>query len=633
MTRQMSMTTRKELVEALRVRYRRAAFGDRIQILDEFVALTGYHRKHAIRVLREEVATAKAARTRNRLYDEAVRQALTVLWEAADRVCGKPLKALIPMLVDAMERHGHLDLDPVIKTKVMQVSAATIDRVLAPARLHIDGQRKRRKGIGSAIRRSIPVRTFADWRDPPSGFFEIDMVEHCGGVKTEGEFVDTLTLTDIASGWTECVAMRVREQMLVVEAFDKVAAEPPFTMLGVDSDNDSAFMSQSVFDYCKGHGLEQTRSRAYKKNDQAWVEQKNGAVVRRLVGYGRLSGGDAVRALELLYASSRLYINFFQPSFKLKSKTRDGARVHKVYFTPATPCDRLLTHSSIEPVIKEKLNAQFKGLDPVRLLQEIRLVQQTLSDLAAHGVRAEGPPAKMPDVEVFLKSLSSAWKDGEVRPTHRKQPTAKHWWRTRVDPFADAWPVVEGWLTTDPTVSAKALMERLAAMVPDAYASKAQLRTLQRRVKAWRAERAKEMILGRLRINFSSFDSKPLPRSRLGFQISGPSVELGPDSTREGMLQRSEIMALWDDSHWVDGYVARITNVFAGGNTAWIDFGYEALLAHQGTGHVGWRQLVSEQPTGVSDLLAVACISMQLNRRVQLRATNDGRITAIQTVS
>jgi hypothetical protein len=230
------MTTRKELVEALRARYRSAAFGDRIKILDEFVALTGYHRKHAIRVLHEEVAT-KMVGTRNRLYDEAVRQTLTVLWEAADRVCGKRLKALIPMLVDAMERHGHLDLDPAIKTKVLQVSAATIDRVLAPARSHIDGQRKRRKGVGSAIRRSIPVRTFADWRDPPPGFFEIDMVEHCGGVKTEGEFVHTLTLTDIASGWTECVAMRVRDQMLVIEAFEKVAAELPFAMLGVDTVN------------------------------------------------------------------------------------------------------------------------------------------------------------------------------------------------------------------------------------------------------------------------------------------------------------------------------------------------------------------------------------------------------------
>ena len=490
------MMTRKELVEALRLRYRGATFSDRIKILNEFVALTCYHRKHAIRVLRGEFSPATEVRLRNRVYDEAVTQALTVLWEAADRVCGKRLKPLIPMLVDAMERHGHLDLDPVIKTKVLQVSAATIDRVLAAARAHIDGQRKRRKGVGSAIRRSIPVRTFADWLDPLPGFFEIDMVEHCGGPKTDGDYVHTLTLTDIATGWTECVAMRVREQMLVCEAFDKVAVELPFPMLGIDSDNDSTFMSQSVFDYCKGHDLVQTRSRAYKKNDQAWVEQKNGAIVRRLVGYGRLSGVAATKALANLYASSRLYINFFQPSFKLKSKTRDGARVHKVYFTPATPCDRLLAHGSVGPAIKAKLTAQFMSLDPVRLLQEIRLAQQTLSDMAAHGVSAEVVPSTIAN---FVASLASAWKDGEARPTHRKQPTAKHWWKTRVDPFADAWPVIEGWLIAEPAASAKALMERLATLVPDVYASKAQLRTLQRRVKAWRAERAKEMVLGRLR--------------------------------------------------------------------------------------------------------------------------------------
>ncbi|MFL9935537.1 hypothetical protein P0D88_42140 [Paraburkholderia sp. RL18-103-BIB-C] len=143
------------MIAALQLRYGSATFGDRIRILDEFVALTGYHRKHAIRLLREAPGAAKLTRDRNRLYDEAVRQTLTVLWEAADRVCGKRLKALIPKLVDAMERNGHLDLDPVIKVKLLEVSAATIDRMLAKARAQIDGQRKRRKGVGSAIRRSI----------------------------------------------------------------------------------------------------------------------------------------------------------------------------------------------------------------------------------------------------------------------------------------------------------------------------------------------------------------------------------------------------------------------------------------------------------------------------------------------
>ena len=501
------MTTHKELVEAVGARYRSSPRSERKKILDEFVALTGCHRKHAIRTLSREPAGEHEAAARNRVYDEAVRQALIMLWEAGDRVCGKRLEALLPVLIDAMERHGHLELDPVVKAKLLQVSAATIDRALAATRTHIDGQRKRRKGVGAAIRRSIPVRTFADWRDPPPGFFEIDMVEHTCGPKTDGDYVHTLTLTDIASGWTECVAMRQRNSVLVIEALDKAACDLPFPMKGVDSDNDSAFMTQDVFDYCKAHGLEQTRSRAYKKNDQAWVEQKNGAIVRRLVGYGRLSGTEATKTLAQLYASSRLYINFFQPSFKLKSKTREGARVKKVYHAPATPCDRLIAHPAIAPAIKEKLAAHLRTLDPVRLLQEIRIAQQALSEMATYGRPAQQPaasalpaPSLIPTpIDAFLTGLSSAWKEGEVRPTHREKSKAPRWWRTRVNPFAEAWPVIEGWLDAEPSASANELMDRLAAMIPEVYGSKAQLRTLQRRVGEWRSERVKEMVLGSLR--------------------------------------------------------------------------------------------------------------------------------------
>jgi hypothetical protein len=202
-TRRLSMATRKELIEAVGARYRGATASERTKILDEFVALTGYHRKHAIRVLGAEDHEPSGRAPRNRLYDEAVRQALIVLWEAGDRVCGKRLKPLIPVLIAAMERHGHLELDPVVKDKLLQISAATIDRSMAATRLHIDGQRRRRTGVGAAIRRSVPVRTFSDWRDPPPGFFEVDMVEHCGGPKTDGDFVHSLVLTDIASGWTK----------------------------------------------------------------------------------------------------------------------------------------------------------------------------------------------------------------------------------------------------------------------------------------------------------------------------------------------------------------------------------------------------------------------------------------------
>lgn len=493
------MATRKELIESVGARYREAGSSEKSAILDEFVAVTGYHRKHAIRVLGSRAQAAPPPRQpRHRLYDEAIRQALIVLWEAGDRVCGKRLKPLVPVLIDAMQRHGHLDLDPEVRNRLLQASAATIDRILAPARAHADGHRRRRPGVGAAIRRSVPVRTFVDWCDPPPGFFEIDMVEHCGGAKIDGDFVHTLVLTDIASGWTERVAMPVRNQSLVVEAMDSVAAELPFPMRGIDTDNDSAFMNETLLEHCRKHQLEQTRSRAYKKNDQAWVEQKNGAIVRRLVGYGRLGGLQATNALAQLYASARLYVNFFQPSFKLKTKTRDGARVSKTYHPPATPCDRLLACAQVDDAVKQRLREQFADLDPVRLLRDIRTSQQELSELAARGSR-EVPSNPAADLATFLGSLSTAWKDGEVRPTHRKPSTTPRWWRTREDPFAHAWPLVEGWLIAQPSATAKELLERLVAMLPEGYAGKAQLRTLQRRIKAWRAERAKDLILGRPR--------------------------------------------------------------------------------------------------------------------------------------
>ena len=495
----ISMTTRRELIEAIGTRYRDVATSEKKTILDEFVALTGYHRKHATRVLGMTSRVEQKAPARDRTYDEAVRQALIVLWEAGDRICGKRLKPLIPVLITAMERHGHLDLDALVKARLLQISAATIDRSLSEARAHIDGKRRRRTGIGAAIRRSIPVRTFSDWRDPPPGFFEVDMVEHCGGPKSDGDFVHTLTLTDIASGWTECVAMPLRNQSLVVEALIVAQDDLPFAMLGIDTDNDSAFMNQTVFDHCKAQGLEQTRSRAYKKNDQAWVEQKNGAIVRRLVGYGRLSGLAATHALAGLYAASRLYINFFQPSFKLKDKTRDGARVSKTYHAPATPCDRLLASAAVSEKIKLRLREQFDQLDPVSLLRDIRVAQEVLSKMSASGPREAVSTSESPAIATYLQSLATAWKDGEVRPTHQRKATEARWWRTRADPFEYAWPVVEGWLVAEPTATAKELMNRLAQAVPDTYASKAQLRTLQRRIKTWRAEKAKDLILGKLR--------------------------------------------------------------------------------------------------------------------------------------
>ncbi len=329
--RRVSMVTRDELVGATALRYRGSSRAERSRILDEFAATTGYHRKHAMRLLRGEGRkTSAQSRPGRRRYDDRVRDALIVLWEAGDRICGKRLKALMPLLVVAMERHGHLHLEAEVHGALLEMSAATIDRVLKEVRREAKGRSRRRSSVPSGVRRSVPIRTFSDWDDPAPGFCEADLVLHCGPV-TSGSFVQTLVLTDVATGWTECTPLLVREQSVLAEVLTALREVMPFPLLGFDTDNDSVFMNETVRDYCAAHGIVLTRCRPYRKNDQAFVEQKNGAVVRHIVGYRRYEGLEAASALARLYASVRLFVNVFQPSFKLAEKERDGARVRKRY--------------------------------------------------------------------------------------------------------------------------------------------------------------------------------------------------------------------------------------------------------------------------------------------------------------
>lgn len=492
------MATKRELILSVGTRYREASRGERSDILDEFTKITGYHRKHAIRVLtalNAKPANTKGAR-RPRIYDDAVVDVLILVWEASDRLCGKRLKALIPSLLAAMQRHGHLDLDTCVKDKLLRMSAASIDRALKPTRRKVSSAGKRRQGSGNVFKRQIPVRTFSDWNEPAPGFMEVDLVKHCGGVKQDGDFVHSLVMTDIASGWTECFSMQVRNQLLVVEGFATAKSVLPFDILGIDTDNGSEFINEVVFTYCKGMGYEQTRSRPYQKNDQAWVEQKNGSIVRRMVGYNKLSGSEACKALQELYDASRLFVNFFQPSFKLKSKVREGAHVQKKYHSPKTPCERLLARADVDDRCKETLRLQLSTLDPVKLLKQIRQSQQKLADLS-NGTKAdlEGP-SKTVDLTEFMQSLAQAWKVGEIRPTHRAKVKAKRTWRTRIDPFEADWPIIEHWMESDSSTTAKEIMHRLVEIDGDKYSQKNQLRTLQRRIKEWRTEKANQLIFG-----------------------------------------------------------------------------------------------------------------------------------------
>jgi hypothetical protein len=197
--KRISEGARHELVRAIGERYRSGARAAKLRILDEFVAVTGYHRKHAIRVLNTSGTTEATRRPRLRLYDEAVREALVVLWEASDRVCGKRLKPLLPVLVPALERHGHLRLDPEVRGRLLVASAATMDRLLAGTRASVRDDASSRRRATPAVRSAVPVRTFADWKDPAPGFMEGDLVAHCGGA-VSGSFVHTLVLTESRAG-------------------------------------------------------------------------------------------------------------------------------------------------------------------------------------------------------------------------------------------------------------------------------------------------------------------------------------------------------------------------------------------------------------------------------------------------
>jgi len=501
MGKRVSAEARRELVEAVAERYQGGRRSEKMRILDEFVAVTGYHRKHAIRLLTGRSVLEQPPRPRRHarpptIYGEPVREALIVLWGASDRVCGKRLKPLLPLLVPALERHGHLQLDEAVRRCLLDVSAATIDRLLAPTRAAVWG-RTRRARATPAVRRAVPVRTFADWKDPEPGYMEGDLVAH-SGESASGSFIQTLVLTDVATGWTECVALVVREGTLVVQALERLRSTMPFALRGLDTDNGSEFMNETVVQYCASHAIELTRSRPYRKNDQAWVEQKNGAVVRRLVGYGRLEGLAAAESLTRLYAASRLFVNFFQPSFKLAEKTRYGARVSKRYHAPQTPCARLLTSNTIPDTTKERLRAIAATLDPLRLLDEIRTVQQHVARLVA-GDTAEVLPHREADLEHFLRSVTVAWRHGEVRPTHRPLERPPRHWRTRKDPFESVWPVVRAWLDAEPDRTAKELLKRLQGEHPGMFPD-AQLRTLQRRVKRWRTAAARELVLAEPRL-------------------------------------------------------------------------------------------------------------------------------------
>lgn len=261
----MTHAARVKLANAIRDRYASAKSSEKHAILEEFIAATGYHVKSAIRVLNGPPAeTEKQTRKRPSLYDDAVRAALIVLWEASDRICGRRLKALLPILLPALERNGHLALQADIRAKILSMSAASIDRLLRTPRLATSQKKARR--AEPEPRRRIKLRTFTDWQDPAPGSMEMDLVAHCGAVN-RGSYVNSVVMTDIATGWTEAAPIIFREGSLVVETVERIRQALPFSLVALNFDNGSEFVNTRLIEYCLAHGVELTRSRPYRKND------------------------------------------------------------------------------------------------------------------------------------------------------------------------------------------------------------------------------------------------------------------------------------------------------------------------------------------------------------------------------
>jgi hypothetical protein len=352
-------------------------------MLDEFTQVTGLHRKAAIRLLRRgKPGGVTRRRGRPSIYRDLV-PPLKAIWEASDRLCSKRLQPFLPEMLRVLRRHGEQHIEAAQEAWLCTMSASTIDRLLRPYRQHGGRKSLSTTQATGLLKGLVPVRTFADWDRQKPGFVEVDLVAHCGE-STEGFYLNTLCAVDVATGWTECLPVFGKYQEYVRQAIHHMRSRLPCPLLGIDSDNGTEFINRCLYNYCHQEQITFTKSRPYKKNDSCYVEQKNGNVVRRLVGYDRYQTRIAFECLDRLYAGVRLYINFFQPTTRLIAKTRHGSAVHKLYDTAKTPYQRLLESGTLAEPKRAELAATYASANPVRLLAQINDNLAQLWKLAEH---------------------------------------------------------------------------------------------------------------------------------------------------------------------------------------------------------------------------------------------------------
>ena len=382
----MGRTDDKYLAQ-LKSRYRKASKKERSAILDEFVKTTGYHRKHAIAVLngRRKRVQGPIRRPRRRVYGPEEADALAILSTLFDHICSKLLRAAIDVELPRLYEAGVLQISPECYEKLLRISPSMIDRLRAGSR-RSSGKRRGFTKPGTLLKDRIPIRTWADWTEDRSGFCEMDLVDHSGGKIVRGaDHAWTLCFTDVKNAWTECVAVRNKAQIHVFAAIKQARQRLPFTLLGIDSDNGSEFINDQLYRHCVQEKITFTRGRAGRKNDNAYVEQKNWSIVRRTVGYHRYDTPQQLELLNTLYALLHLYRNFFMPVMKLKEKVRTGSKVRRLYDDPITPYARVLADPHVSETSKAELREAYSHLDLIYLRLRIsQLQEQLLATLGDH---------------------------------------------------------------------------------------------------------------------------------------------------------------------------------------------------------------------------------------------------------
>jgi len=373
----MTQQAKAEIIKHYRKQYKRAAKSEKSRIIDIITESTGYSRKHIIHALNEDVdVPARITRDRVSRYEPII-EPLEKIWAVSNFLCGKRLEPFIPELLSSLKRHQEIDLTEEEESLLLSVRSATIDRLLRNARAGLVPKGRSTTKPGTLLKHKIAIRTFADWNEDEPGFLEIDLVAHCGD-NTRGEYVNTLDMTDVATGWTVCTAFMGKSERFCVEAIEEVKTSFPFAILGIDSDNGSEFINAHLKRYCERNLITFTRGRANKKNDSCYVEQKNWDVVRKMIGYARFDTYEQLDIIKRIHNLLALYQNYFQPSQKLVSKERIGPKVKKKYDIAQTPCQRLLSREGVPEETKEALRKTFLDLNPVQLL---RSIQSLISEL------------------------------------------------------------------------------------------------------------------------------------------------------------------------------------------------------------------------------------------------------------